>query len=65
MALRHDHTGLECALNPMTSVLIERGIWKQRHRGVSQREQGHVRAEAEGGMTQYKPRGRVAGNHQI
>jgi len=32
MALRHDHTGLEWALNPMTSVLIERGIWRQRQR---------------------------------
>ena len=35
MALRHDHTGLEWALNPMTHVLIERGIWKQRQRSCT------------------------------
>ena len=64
MALRHDLTGLERALNPMTSILIERGIWKQRHRGAVQREQGHVKTEAEAGMTQYKSRGRAADNHQ-
>ena len=65
MALRHDHTGLEWALNPMTSVLIERGIWRQRHRGAVQREQAHAKTGAEAGMIQCRPRGRAVGNHQI
>ena len=50
MALRHDHTGLEWALNPMTSVLIE--VFGDRDRGAVQREQGHAKTGAEAGMIQ-------------
>ena len=63
MALRHDHTGLEWALNPMTSVLIE--VFGDRDRGAVQREQGHAKTGAEAGMIQCRPRGRAAGSHQI